>query len=473
MAKRRVASTRLSILGWVLLPLVMAMSIGFTATSFVLLGNTAEEIDNQLIQEAEELQILSDRAVNPSTGEKYSSAEEILSLYVSRTVADSDETVFVVVDGVVTERSSGEVLGRLDRDLQFVAEINTNDQPVLATYESELGPVRYISIPVTGESDNGQMVAAIFIDVRNEPVRLLLFQLAALLLLAILGSAGLGWIVAGRILKPIRDLRETVGKISEGSLEERIPVANPDSELGGIAREFNQMLEKIQKSFDTQKRFVDDAGHELKTPLTIVSGHIDLVETANEDSKASLSIVRDEVKRMSRIVQDLQTLTKSNEPRFIQMTTNSISETIDEVFVKATGLEERNWKLSAADDQEIFFDRQRIVQAMLQLVDNSLKHTTESDSIEIGFRNQGKLVEFFVGDSGPGIPENSRNQIVERFKRGEWTSQDTEGSGLGLAIVDAVCKAHNGSLVIRESNLGGAEVILQIPTNLNQQEVEK
>lgn len=467
MANKRVASTRLSILGWVLLPLVIAMSIGFTGTSFVLLGKTAQEIDDQLIQEASELQILAERAVNPSTGEKYASAQEILSLYVSRTVVDSDETVFVVVNGLVTERSSGEVVGRLDRDQQFVAMINTHNQPVLATYESELGPVRYISIPVNGKSDNGQMVAAIFIDVRNEPVRLLLIQLAALLLLAILGSAGLGWIIAGRILKPIRDLRETVGKISEGSLEERILVDNPDSELGGIAREFNQMLEKIQKSFDTQKRFVDDAGHELKTPLTIVSGHLDLVEAANEDSKTSLGIVRDEVKRMSRIVQDLQTLTKSNEPRFIQILPNSISETIDEVFVKATGLESRNWKLSSAEDQEICFDRQRIVQAMLQLVDNSMKHTKESDSIEIGFRSQGKLIEFFVGDSGPGIPESSRSQIVERFNRGDWTPQDTEGSGLGLAIVDAVCKAHNGSLVIQESKLGGAEVILRIPTNLN------
>lgn len=466
MTKKRVASTRLSILGWVLLPLVMAVSIGFTATTFVLLGNTAEEIDNQLIQEASELQLLADRAVNPTTGEKYSSAEEILSLYVSRTVAHSDETVFVVVDGTVTERSSGEVVGRLDLDQQFVAEIKMNNQPVLATYESEFGAVRYIAIPVSGENDKGQMVAAIFIDVRNEPVRLLLFQLATLMMIAILGSAGLGWIVAGRILKPIRYLRETVRKISDGSLEERIPVANPDSELGGIARDFNQMLEKIKKSFDTQRRFIDDAGHELKTPLTIVDGHINLVEAANEDSKTSLSIVRDEVKRMARIVQDLQTLTKSNEPRFIQMTTNSVSETLDEVFVKATGLEERNWRLSSVEDQEISFDRQRIVQALLQLVDNSLKHTTESDSVEIGFRKQGKSIEFFVGDSGPGIPEESRSQIIERFKRGAWTPQDTEGSGLGLAIVDAVCKAHNGTLVIRESNLGGAEVILQIPTDL-------
>jgi signal transduction histidine kinase len=104
-----------------------------------------------------------------------------------------------------------------------------------------------------------------------------------------------------------------------------------------------------------------------------------------------------------------------------------------------------------------------MVQALIQLVDNSIKHTVESDSIVIGCRLNKNEIEFFVGDSGPGIPLEARGEVQERFVRGGWTSQDSEGSGLGLTIVSAIAKGHQGSVFIGDSILGGAEVGITVP----------
>ena len=98
------------------------------------------------------------------------------------------------------------------------------------------------------------------------------------------------------------------------------------------------------------------------------------------------------------------------------------------------------------------------------------KHTSTGDAIAIGCRSTGNSIELYVGDSGPGVPEESRVLVQERFARGAWTSQDTEGSGLGLAIVEAIAKGHNGELFIRDSVLGGAEVGIKLELKLQPKE---
>jgi signal transduction histidine kinase len=176
-----------------------------------------------------------------------------------------------------------------------------------------------------------------------------------------------------------------------------------------------------------------------------------------------MAIIEDEVLRMTRIVKDLQTLTKSNQPSFIETALLEPSEIVDEVFVKSTPLAVRKWSVAAPDLGGANLDRQRMVQALIQLVDNSIKHTSENDSIVIGCRLTANEIEFFVGDSGPGIPVEARSEVQERFVRGGWTAQDTEGSGLGLTIVDAIAKGHQGSVFIGDSILGGAEVGISLP----------
>ncbi len=463
-------SARSNILGWILIPVVLSMIATFVFSAVLLRNNLSEEVDQRLNQEAQELYLLADRAIDPISGEAYSSARAILELYIRRSVPDSLESLFVMVNGEVLERSSGRDLPRLDRDAEFIEFIASKQEAELGDYQSGENLVRYIIVPVAGSIDNGHLVAAIFLDQEQQKVDALLTQLALLMLIALLSAAAAGWFVAGRILRPLRQLREITRRVKDGTTEERITGLNPNQEIGAIASDFNSMLDRTASAFASQRRFVDDAGHELKTPLTIVRGHLDLIKLDPTESTSSIAIVEDEVLRMTRIVQDLQTLTKSSQASFIQASPVEPSEIVDEVFVKTSPLAERNWSIEAQELGALPLDRQRMVQALLQLVDNAIKHTSTGDAIAIGCRSTGNSIELYVGDSGPGVPEESRVLVQERFARGAWTSQDTEGSGLGLAIVEAIAKGHNGKLFIRDSVLGGAEVGIKLELKLQPKE---
>jgi signal transduction histidine kinase len=434
----------------------------YVLSAVLLRNDLAGEIDQRLNQEAQELYLLADRAIDPNSGQAYTSAREILELYIRRSVPDNLESLFVLVNGVVLERSSSTDLPRLDRDVEFIKLINSLEQPEVGDFSSNGELVRYISIPVSGDNDSGHLVAAIFLDQEFEEVDSTLAQLALLMLLALAAAAAAGWLVAGRILKPLRQLGEITRRVTDGTIEERLTGFNPNQEIGAIASDFNSMLDRTASAFTSQRRFVDDAGHELKTPLTIIRGHLDLIKVDPQESAASIAIIEDEVLRMTRIVQDLQTLTKASQASFIRTSSIEISEVIDEVFVKTSPLADRVWSVDAQQLGELPIDRQRMVQALLQLVDNAIKHTSKGDSITIGCRAISGGIEMYVGDSGPGIPEEFRTFIQERFARGSWTAEDTEGSGLGLAIVEAIAKGHSGEIYTRDSALGGAEVGIKL-----------
>lgn len=455
-------SARSNILGWILVPVILSMAATYALSSVLLRNNLAVEIDERLNQEAQELYLLAERAIDPVSGRAYTSAKDVLELYIRRSVPDNLETIFVLVNGVVLERSSGPDLPRLDRDLEFINDIKELEEPALANFQSEGELVRFIVIPVSGTEDGGHLVAAIFSNRELEKVNSTLVQLALLMLLALATATGAGWFVAGRILRPLRQLGEITRKATDGTIEERLTGFNPNQEIGSIALDFNNMLDRTASAFASQRRFIDDAGHELKTPLTIVRGHLDLIKLDRSETASSISIIEDEVLRMTRIVQDLQTLTKSSQSSFIRTSLVDPGEIVDEVFVKTSAIANRTWIIETKASHAYPIDRQRMVQALLQLVDNAIKHTFEKDSIVIGLRSDTDGIELFVGDSGKGIPEESRAFVQERFARGNWSSEDSEGSGLGLAIVDAIARGHLGEVFIRTSDLGGAEVGIRL-----------
>jgi signal transduction histidine kinase len=167
---------------------------------------------------------------------------------------------------------------------------------------------------------------------------------------------------------------------------------------------------------------------------------------------------------MSRLVSDLQTLTKSNQPDFVALEKVDLSQFNDELFVKAEALAERAWVPSeTVCDENLEIDRQRITQAVLQLADNACKQTTDNDQLEVGVDCGEGYVAFFVADSGPGIAVSEREKIKKRFARGNNHSERGEGSGLGLAVVGAIATAHGGYLRIDESKFGGAWVGIVLP----------
>ena len=284
-----------------------------------------------------------------------------------------------------------------------------------------------------------------------------------IVLLSLIAAAAVGWLVAGRVLRPITNVRQAAHEIGASDLTKRISESSGGTELKQLAAEFNLMLDRIQESFEINKQFVDDAGHELRTPLTIISGHLELMETDPSQTESSMLIVKDELDRMSRIVRDLQTLTRSSQPDFIKTSEVNLADLGDELFVKASQLGDRNWSLGEISKNSWSLDRERITQAILQISENAIRFTKDNDPIRLDILTDDKSLEVSVSDSGTGIPEASRQRITQRFVTGNSSTNSGHGAGLGLALVTAIAEGHGGELVIGDSDLGGAKVTLKIP----------
>ncbi|NEE55865.1 HAMP domain-containing protein, partial [Streptomyces sp. SID8455] len=220
---------------------------------------------------------------------------------------------------------------------------------------------------------------------------------------ALLMTTGIGWAVAGRILAPVRLVRTTAAELTEQDLTRRIPVAGRD-DIAALAETFNGMLDRLERAFAAQRVFVDDAGHELRTPITIVRGHLELMGDDPADREETVRLVTDELDRMSRIVEDLLLLAGAERPDFVRPEPVQVAELTADVFVKVRTLGDRDWVLDGVADLEVRLDPQRMTQAMVQLAQNAVQHTVPGQRIRIGSRAEDGRVELYVADHGPGIP---------------------------------------------------------------------
>ncbi|MEK9578151.1 MAG: histidine kinase dimerization/phospho-acceptor domain-containing protein, partial [Aquiluna sp.] len=317
-------SMRWKILGSIVLPVFVLIVILTTAISTLVLADNARQVDDHLAREAQELNLLSERAFDPRTGQPLTSPRALLELYITRTIPDPNETMFVLEDGVVFARTTDTPPVRLDRDANFLALANQTSAATFGNWNTEVGNARYVVVPVQADGSTGALVAIIFSDLNAAPMRDLLLRFALIGLFALVGMVALGYLAAGRIFRPIQKLTEFASEVGEERLQHRFEVVDSNNELDRLGIEFNTMLDRLEESFKSQKQFVDIAGHELRTPLTVIRGHFDLVKANPAEAEQSLPIIEDELERMSRLVQDLQTLTKASAPEFVRPETTEL-----------------------------------------------------------------------------------------------------------------------------------------------------
>jgi len=267
----------------------------------------------------------------------------------------------------------------------------------------------------------------------------------------LLGSA-LAWLVAGRVLRPVRDTTALARRITETDLSERIP-SRGRNEISALAVTFNRMLDRLEAAMATQRRFLADAGHELRTPITIIQGNLDTLGVSGPEDAETLSIVADEIGRMSRLVDELLLLAGSERPDFLHPQPTDLGQLTRTLTVKARALDDRPWVLTGSAEGVAMLDPQRITQAVMQLAANASTHTPAGSGVEIGSASGDGVVEFTVSDHGPGIPEAARERVFARFARLD--PRRTDGTGLGLAIVAAICAAHGGRARISGRDDGG------------------
>jgi two-component system, OmpR family, sensor kinase len=390
-----------------------------------------------------------------------------------------NEVMAGIVDGRVAWTVEGNPRRRLLNDgmLADAAGLRNPAGAAFAELDADGGPLRTVVVPMKGATvatgtfllvgrDAGDQREHNISSVRT-------YSLVALGTL--LAAAVIGGIVAGRLLNPLRRLREASSAVSQEDLTQRVKVRKGEDDVTLLAKTFNTMLERLDEGAQQQQQFLDDAGHELRTPLTILRGHLEL-ETVDdpEDVIATREVLLDEVDRMQRLVDDLLLLANSGDPGFIRREPVRIPELLDQVMEKVHVLADRHWKIDEKADFVVDADPQRLTQALVQLAANAVKYTEPSSTIALGSRIEGPTAAdgsplpasdtllLWVRDDGVGIAAEDQQRIFERFGRAH-PGRGEEGSGLGLAIVAAIAQAHGGMATVDSAYGHGATFLIRIP----------
>lgn len=461
---RRGITARARIVGWLLLIAAVALAATLLISARVLLAQVDDRLAEELSHEATKFEEWVAREVDPATGEPFSSVGAMLAAYLSSSLPDETETYFGLVNGVPAFRPAAEPPARLDNEPQFVERVAAQNAPTSGEWDSTAGPVRYAVLPVDWSGpagDSGALVVVEFAASERSEALSTLRALGAVSVVALVAAGIVSWLVAGRVLAPIRLVRKTAETISESDLSRRIEVRGSD-DVAQLSQTFNRMLDRLETAFAGQRRFLDDAGHELRTPLTVVRGHLELMSDEPEDRTRTLALVMDELDRMTRIVDDLIMLARVEQPDFLTLGLVDLADLTVEVTDKARALGARRWTVPEVAEAVVVADGHRLTQALMQLAHNAVRHTEIGDRIAIGSRLAGDSVQLWVQDHGEGIPVQDQERIFERFARGSGTRAG-EGHGLGLAIVRSIAEGHRGRVWV-ESTVGyGARFMLELP----------
>jgi len=462
---RRVLSTQFRIIGFVLLLVLLALLASTVVTWRLLIAASNERMDSQLRGEIEEFARLTESGVNAATGERFSGVAEVLEFAITFNLAQPNEKFLGYVDGEFAYQSRQQAPVLLSQDPTFSELAGAVSTSEAGLYESGAGEVRYIAVPVTlpGDPARGVIVVAYFADqerqAADEAARVMLLVGGGTLVLASLAA----WIIAGRILRPIRGITEAARQIGETDLSRRIDVPEgPKDEIAELGSTFNGMLDRLESGFDSQRRFLDDVSHELRTPITIVRGHLELMDTQDPaDIAESTALIDDELDRMNRLVTDLLTLARAEQPEFVVPVPTDAGALTHAIFDKIGALADRRWMLESVAWATVMLDPQRITQAAIALAHNATQHTEPADRISVGSRILDGSLWLWVSDSGTGLDPGSERRIFERFGRGD--SSRPDGAGLGLAIVGAIVGAHQGRVAVDSSPGRGATFTLVLP----------
>lgn len=409
---------------------------------------------------------LSEKFVIPPTNQQQFKA--LVQLYLSRRLPEDDSFLIAFVDGQFYLSSPKALPGELQPGSDFIQPWTIATETIRGEQivsNPDVGSILYLVEPIT---INGQQVGTFVVahttaGERREAVDALLIIFRVMLLMLVIALL-LAWFAAGKVLAPLRMLATTAHAISDTDLTQRIPVQGR-GELAELANTFNDMMDRLETAFATQRNFINDAGHELRTPITIIRGHLEVMGDEPEDQQETLVLVLDELDRMSRFVEDLLLLAKAERPDFLQLETIDLSSFTEDLFAKATALADRNWHLESIARGRLVGDRQRITEAVMNLAQNATQHTTATDSIFLGTTITRHQVSFFVRDTGEGVALEDQERIFERFARSTKSRRRSEGAGLGLSIVQAIVEAHGGHAYLRSQPGTGATFTLVFPLN--------
>ncbi len=399
--------------------------------------------------------------------------QDFATNHLETNIPEDDNFLIFILDGTYYKSNPRSLPPLVSENLSAMQDIASRVSPDVSpsdviqgqqrTNDATVGTILYLAKPLRLEGKIQGLFVAVHATAGERQEALTgVVILAELVLGVVVISMVISWFTIGKLLAPLQNLTATARSISQSDLSQRLAVQGTD-ELAELSSTFNSMMDRLQSAFTSQRNFINDAGHELRTPITIVLGNLEVMGETLEEQQETHELVIDELMRMSRIVNDLILLSKSDRPDFLQLETINLESFTQELFAKTQALADRNWQIKLHSQGQFMGDRQRLTGAIMNLLQNAAQHTQPGDCIELGSHQTWQSVRFWVRDTGEGISAADQKRIFERFARAGDRGRNSDGAGLGLAIVQAITEAHGGQIEL-ESQLGeGSLFVLTLP----------
>jgi signal transduction histidine kinase len=315
-------------------------------------------------------------------------------------------------------------------------------------------------------SPEASFAAAVRAQLRSDALHRLLVEYLFALGLTTMVAVGTGWLLAGRALRPLRDITATARRVSGENLGERIGLVGPADELKQLADTFDGMLERLDAAFGSQRHFVANASHELRTPLAIMRTELDVAladpDASADELRSMGEALREMIDRCERLIESLLMLARSEAAA-------GREEPVDLAALAADCITDLHGRAQAASveqraDLEPAWTKGEpaLLERMIaNLVDNGIRHNEPGGFLSVRTRGEGERVCLVVSNGGPRIAPEDARALTEPFRR---LDRQGGGFGLGLSIVDSVVKAHGGTTRITAPHTGGLEVRVDLPT---------
>ena len=401
---RILGSARARILIGALTLLAGTIAVSIIADRALLLSQLADRIDDQLAQEVAEFQQLAAEGIDPERGEPFGAdVTAIFDTFFARNIPDADEVFLGLVDGRPYVRTA-DAPYPVEEVTSLVRTWGAATTPGYGTTATPGGELRWLVVPVlvAGQDEPaGTFVVARFPARERSEVDDAVRAAAVVGFVAFLVATAAAWAIAGRVLSPLRELATAADSVREDNLDQRIPVEG-SGELADLDADVQRHARPGRGCLRHPAGLPRRAGHELRTPITVIRGHLELAESDEPLGDVTREVVFDELDRMTRIVEDLLLIAKAERPDFVVPGPVDVADLTHEILAKARPLVARTWDVRAGALVVAELDRERITQAWLNLVRNAIQHTADGQRIEVFSALVGPVEARWVCDRARG-----------------------------------------------------------------------
>jgi len=346
----------------------------------------------------------------------------------------------------------------------------------ISTQPTHDGTLVVASLPVRDDAHAvvGILQVAVSRDDVDEFLRTLSVGLLLAVPLIVLAAAGGGYLLAGRALRPVAEITSLAATMDGHNLSARLALPLPDDELGRLATTFDAMLDRIESAAAQQKRFTADVAHELRTPLAILQGQVDIARARTRsvaEYQAMIAAVDDDLGRLRRLVDTLFRLARADQDGIpVSASPFDLAETVEAIGEQYAPIAQAGGIMMVMETTStpVTLDEDLMVQILVNLIDNALAHTPAGGSVALGCRMEGQEAVAWVHDTGIGIAADHLPHLFDRFYRVD-AGRDRQhgGAGLGLAITKGIIEALNGFIAVESTPGQGTSVTVRVPVSLN------